>query len=657
MSQIHPSMRLKVKRDTFFLPEPQGSVYFRNNVSSFRIEGNMIDQWVERLLPVFNGEYTMDELSDGLPDAYMKQMYDIAQVLYDNGFVRDVSTDLPHELPEAVALRYASQIEFLDQLGHSGGYRFQSYRGTRLLAVGSGPLMVSLLAALLESGLPKLHVLLTTTEPTDRERLMELAGHALQNDSEVALEVMELSQPEGETDFWRETLQSYDIVAYVSREEDVQELKTIHEACRREGKWFAPAMMVQQTGIAGPLVHPELEGGWESAWRRIHSTVLGNKNDQQAFSTTAGALLVNVLVFELFKKITGVSPTGRNGQLYLLNLETLEGRWHSYWPHPLATEAMLEQGAGAVKLPLDQDDSLEQEDSRLMSHLSGLTSSHTGILHKWEEEELIQLPLAQCCVQAVDPLTEGPAELLPEMIGSGLTHEEARREAGLAGLEAYAARLAEHLLERWTVRLDEENNIGKTSHQVSIGAGETVAEAVGRGLHQQLLAEMVRRHQEQMPSIRLVQLEGIDDTRCRFYFQALSVKQGAPIIGLGEELFGFPVAWVGHHSRWFAGVGLNLTFALRRALQQALLYEQNGIEHSLAQALESSYVRVEANEPLRLEIAASGTAVPLDLLQSAVQGLESHGLRLEVFNLAVEPFLKEELAGVFGVVLREEEVE
>ena len=36
MSKLNPSTRLKVKRDTFFLPDPKGGVYFRNNLSSFR---------------------------------------------------------------------------------------------------------------------------------------------------------------------------------------------------------------------------------------------------------------------------------------------------------------------------------------------------------------------------------------------------------------------------------------------------------------------------------------------------------------------------------------------------------------------------------------------------------------------------------------------
>ncbi len=39
MSNLTPMMRLKVKRDTFFLPDSNSGVYFRNNKSSFRVEG------------------------------------------------------------------------------------------------------------------------------------------------------------------------------------------------------------------------------------------------------------------------------------------------------------------------------------------------------------------------------------------------------------------------------------------------------------------------------------------------------------------------------------------------------------------------------------------------------------------------------------------
>ena len=70
MSKLNSSTRLKVKRDTFYLPDPEGGVYFRNNESSFRMKGGTIYQWIETLMPMFNGEQTMGELTEGLTAPY-----------------------------------------------------------------------------------------------------------------------------------------------------------------------------------------------------------------------------------------------------------------------------------------------------------------------------------------------------------------------------------------------------------------------------------------------------------------------------------------------------------------------------------------------------------------------------------------------------------
>ena len=69
MSKLNSSTCLKVKRDTFYLPDPEGGVYFRNNESSFRMKGGTIYQWIERLMPMF-GEQTMRELTEGLTAPY-----------------------------------------------------------------------------------------------------------------------------------------------------------------------------------------------------------------------------------------------------------------------------------------------------------------------------------------------------------------------------------------------------------------------------------------------------------------------------------------------------------------------------------------------------------------------------------------------------------
>jgi putative thiazole-containing bacteriocin maturation protein len=286
----------------------------------------------------------------------------------------------------------------------------------------------------------------------------------------------------------------------------------------------------------------------------------------------------------------------------------------------------------------------------LLPYFSLLTSQESGIFHIWEEGDLKQLPLAQCRVQAADPLSEGPAELLPDIVCTGLTHEEARREAGLSGIEAYASRMVGLLVEDGMVEPQEF---------VGVGAGETVAEGIYRGLQKCLAVELGKQQAEKKPSVFRVQLSAVEDERCLYYLQALTTIQGAPVIGLGEEVFGFPVVWVGTNGRWYGSVGLNVTMALRTALQQALQVAlpkaQNQVMRYTTQALEASTVLLEEKVPQSLVIPGYEETVQSEVLQSALQVLKRKDKRILVLDLALEPFLKEELAGVFGVLLREEE--
>ncbi|MGG3623270.1 putative thiazole-containing bacteriocin maturation protein [Bacillus gobiensis] len=648
MTILTQSMRLKVRRDTFFLPDPKSGVYFRNNVSSFRMEGSMIDQWVEKLIPMFNGEYTLGDLTDGLPGLYRDRVYEIAEVLYRNGYVRDVSKDRPHQLTVEELKKHASQIEFLNSFGDSGAYRFQAYRQAKVLAVGSGSFFISLVSALLESGLSKFHVLITDSIPTNRDRITELTEHARQTDPGASIEEVTLHKERESS--WAEILQPFHSILYVSQEGDIEELRGIHSYCRKEKKLFLPAVCFQQAGMAGPLVHPDSEGCWESAWRRLHKSVMA-KNQQ--YSNTASAMLANVIVFELFKKLTEVEDSEQRNQFFLLDLDTLEGNWHSFSPHPLVT------GHAAAQWVQDFDRRLEQtsskgEPSRLFLYFSQLTSAESGIFHIWEEGDIIQLPLAQCQVQAVDPMSEGPAELLPNIVCSDLTHEKARREAGLAGIESYVSRMAGLLIPTLPPHQDVVGSMAGQREFIGVGAGETFSEGVCRGLQKCLAEKLSKVQAGRETDVLQVQLTAVEDGRCHFYLQALTTMQGEPIIALGEKVFGFPVVWVGTNNSWYANIGLNITMALQKSLQQALLKAQNKTEHTRWEPLEVSPVLLGEKVPQSLVIQESEEITKAEVLQSAMKVLKQNQKRLLIFDLAVEPFMQEELE-VFGVLIREEE--
>lgn len=152
-----------------------------------------------------------------------------------------------------------------------------------------------------------------------------------------------------------------------------------------------------------------------------------------------------------------------------------------------------------------------------------------------------------------------------------------------------------------------------------------------------------------------MKLDAVEDERCQYYLQVLTTMQGAPIIGLGEEVFGFPVVWVGTNGRWYSSVGLSLTMALQKALQQALMNETKEATFSTPQVLEDSSVFLVEKVSQSLVIHTSEETSQSEVLRSAVQVFERNHKRLLVFELALEPFLKKEMVGVYGVLLREGE--
>ncbi|MEH7388291.1 putative thiazole-containing bacteriocin maturation protein [Bacillus sp. JJ1521] len=648
MTKLTPSMRLKVKRDTFFLPYANSGVYFRNNTSSFRMEGNTIDKWVEKLIPMFNGEYSLGNLTDGLPVPYQERVYEIAEALYRNGFVMDVSQDLPHQLQSHVTEKYASQIEFLENFGHSGPYRFQAYRQSKVLAVGSGPFLVSLVSALLESGLPRFHVLITDQESTNRKRLSEHVAHARQTDPEVMVNVLTLDKDGVRT--WREIVQEFQFILYVSQEGDVEELRALNEICTKEKKGFLPAICLEQMGIAGPLVHPESKGCWESAWRRIHESALHKEQPLSNFSQIAGAMLANVIVFELFKEITRITESEKeDNQFFLLNLDTLEGNWHSFIPHPFVTGTPEAKQIQDLELRINEvprDGDVE----KLFLLFNQLTSPETGILHIWEEGDLKQLPLSQCRVQAVNPLSEGPTKLLSDIVCAGLTHVEARREAGLTGIEAYVSHLFKTLPQQ-----EVDKGIIEKNEFIGVGMGESLAESVCRGLQKCLVKELSEKNDEQKHTVSRIELKSVEDKHCQFYLQVLNRLNGAPLISVGEKVSGFPVVWIRTNNRWYSGLGLTITKALENALQHAIMKTANREDFRTAHSYEGSSVFLEQNVPLSLEIPSSEEMTHSEILKSAIKVLERNSKQIVVFELEFEPFSKNELVELHGVLLKKEE--
>lgn len=564
-------------------------------------------------------------------------------------------------LSDQVLKTFASQIEYLHSAGSDSYDRFYAYRQTPVLAIGSGPILLALVAALFESGLSRFHILITDTIPTERQQLANLTERARRVDSAAGIEEVTCRNTEGPR--WREAIRPFHTILYVSPAGEIEELRALHAACRLEKKILIPALFVNQTGLAGPLVHPDSDADWESAWRRIHRTALGQDSQLPPFySSTAGALLANVVVSEHFKTVTGMTGTESNQQQYWLNAQTYEGDWHSFIPHPLVTGQATAERITDIPARLEHDSGNLTE--QWFDYFKRLTSERLGIFHTWEEGDLNQLPLSQCRVQVADLLTDGPTGLLPDIIIAELTHEKARREAGLAGIEAHVARIAHQLIVSSDSSSDPEVRELTQQDHFGIGAGHSMAEGICRGLLMYLNKKLGRQLLTQKPSVQRAQLTVVEDECCRFYVHALTLLQGTPEIGLGEDVAGFPVMWVGSGGHWHGSIGLNRASALRRALVQALQQAQNKQTCSCTHEDEQGHgrrlqlhvpsVHQIEQTPITLEIPHLDETPPVEILKSILQVLEQNRKRLLVYQLILEPFLKNEPILVFGVLLREE---
>lgn len=512
-----------------------------------------------------------------------------------------------------------------------------SFQEEDALAVGSGRILLSLAESWYESGLSKLTVYVTNKQPTDTGKLKELGDLTLRSGTGITLNVIDAEGNE-EPD-WRAIVRPFPFILYVSEHGELEELRSVQRACIVERKRMLPAIAINGIGMAGPLLHPDGHGHWESAWMRIHSSVFPENQSPEVFSAAAAGILSNLIVHEWNKAIMGEFDLDCGNQCFLLDPVTLTGCWHSFLPHPLVSWFGAARPVDNLALSLGPGKHHEQVSPEVwFPAFNRLTSKVTGIFHAWEEADLTQLPLAQCLVQPADPLSKEPVQLMPIIIRSGLTHVEARQESGLAGLEAYVTRLIPLLFADLPPHRQE---------RIGIGAGCDITEAVGRGLRACLFHELNKRILSDEPTVvHRVTCEQIEDVRCSFYSQALETLEKEPFVAVGEPLLGFPTVWVYTDSSWYGSVDLSFTLALRQSLQKALSKsDRNAVPPVLRNDHEVQNIKITDADPLSYR----------SLILSAIETLKQGHKRLEVFELHSESLWGEGPFVAYGVVLGEEE--
>lgn len=621
MSGVTLSMCLKINRDTFVYPQNNGGVYLRNNVTSIQMDGNTIEQWLQKLIPMLDGNRSMEQITDGLPDPYKEQVFKIAEVLYKNGFVRDTSQDLPHQLSPALLEKYASQIEFIDHLSHSGAHRFQIYRESKVAVIGCGPLLTSLTASLLQSGLPAFTIIHKSLNQNETKKLQEQIKTAKKEEPESSIMLL----PFNENNF-TEDLKNVEYVLYANGDENIDKLLMVQNICSEQSKSFLPVTLQNNQAFVGPFVLSESAACWKTASLRLGKK--SNEGNKSIPSRTATNLLANVAVFMLFKKITGVQENPENS-IYQLKMETLEGSWHSVSPHPLINNKMKVEQINDPLLFLKDSPNREVD---LHSLFYQITSRETGLFRLFEEVDLSQLPLSQCQVIVADPFGEYEPEVIT---ASGRTHEDARLEAGLSGIEAYMKKLFQN-----------------SPDEMSVGTGRSAAEGMCRALQNNLQEIFMKSHNKLQVSAE-IDLSSIPESYSTFLIKALSTLGDEIKLFLGKKVYGFPLVWVQQDGKCFGSIGLDENRALQNALQGALMYRQNK-ENAFSKKCIISSTTIPASRLQTITLLETKEVPLTETLKSSLQTLKNNNCNVKFYTLHAETILNENTSGLFGITLSSE---
>jgi len=631
-------MRPKLKSDVLYVPTSDGAHVFGAGADVV-LHGRSAYQWLDRLAPYLDGSAELDDLLRGLPDDKRGMVEKLVGQLYAAGCLTNAAEDLPHGLTARELETYAADIAFVDYHRDSAARRFEVYRNSAVVVLGSGPAFTALVCSALHSGVRHLRAVRTAETATDTRRLAELAAEAASRDPDQTLVHLPLSEQE------EAGLARADVVLHVASAPAVDRALWLDRLCRASGTLLVQGLVLNDVAWLGPA-----GPAWESAWLRLGQR--GPFRPSEFLTGPAAAVVAGHLGLAAFRALTGIT-TADDTKLTRIDLETLRTSTHAFLPHPVARPARPESEADfadRVERLREADPVTEQEFS---ARAARCFDPHVGIMRKLDERDFTQLPLN--VTEAVPHAGGGH-----RVFGSGMSFAEARRRAALRGLAVYAAGSADPrrfgpgaTVWGWDVSTGLVTAV-PASEAFSVGAGLAAQlgwnQAVTDGIAQHcasLAVDDVRSHRARPVALDLT--GAALDTTAQNHLDLLRSAGGSVRVADVGGALGIPVlAW------WQEGRPIAVTcgpHAVADGLEQALLDRQAAL------AGESAYAPARLSGPAALPDPATGTGwLPEPTRQDMVGALRSRGLRPVVVPLDHDPAVHEVLPAVLRVVLIAQDV-
>jgi len=430
-----PAPRPRLRRDVVFADMGNGA-FLRHADDGMVLRGSTIYRWIASLAPHLDGTHTLDEICEGLPPERASMVRNIVTALLDRGFARHLPPAAPSALSEEELAAFAPQIRFIEHYVDDAASRFETYRTTRLLVVGAGPVSAALVRTVASNGMQAVDVV------TDR--------------TDLAVPARCIGMPDD--------LGEYDLVIALGDDLGIRGIDELVKRATAASVPALPCLTAAGRAFVGPLVRPDSGPGLRTLVERLAGNLdpvdaadlwrafsTGEPVNARAVTGELAGMLGGLLGFEVFRHRTGCLPTETEEAVIIQNLETLDVTREVLLPHP--ADRRGPQLADAREWAVDDllreaDDAQAPDTERETDDVHAATEKtldlirrHVGIFREMVDLAIDQSPLKIGLVE-IGGLRTAPRQPLNRTTVAGFdifTPLQARSRALLNGCADYVA--------------------------------------------------------------------------------------------------------------------------------------------------------------------------------------------------------------------------
>ncbi|WPO69771.1 hypothetical protein [Streptomyces sp. KN37] len=453
------SSRPRLRTDALWVPHEDGA-FLLCNASSLTIRGKSSYELVNRIAPHLDGTADVGQLVSGLAPAVAEQVRGLLRRLAEAGFVRDSGHDRPHGLTGRELSDYAGELAFIEYFRDSPAARYEAFRETPVLCVGSGLVLEGLVCALIQLGNRRVTTLVsgTSASTADLEAALKPAlATARERDPGITVRTTRLPAVGAAGDDAAESelaglLGANEIVLHFADAFDPDLAHRIDATSRRAGKKVLWGAVHQDHAWLGPLCEPDRGVRAPDLWAR--TGVAGAKRRSVFLAEPTARIVAAQLAFAAFKELTGIPADDFRERAVRVDLATLVSdevnlRALALLPTDPAADAPATPAGWTAALP-----PRASESALASRELSRLVDARDGLIRDVDEGMLTQIPLHRCRATVALPAAEGGStsdagrlvaaegdgpDLLSARVAAVLAAAEGAGWAALASQEAVQA--------------------------------------------------------------------------------------------------------------------------------------------------------------------------------------------------------------------------